>query len=49
MNHFEREEDYYKPIRVGNVWSNSYVEYESNGIEIKHHQLKNILIKLCHT
>ena len=29
---FEREEeDYYKPVRVGNFYSNNYVEYENNG------------------
>ena len=24
------EEDYYKPVRVGNFWNNNYIEYESN-------------------
>ena len=29
-NHFEHEEeDYYKPVRVGNFWSNKYIEYKS--------------------
>ena len=23
-------EDYYKPVRVGNFWSNSYIAYERN-------------------
>ena len=27
---FERHEDYYKPARVGNFWSNNYIEYGSN-------------------
>ena len=27
----EEEKHYYKPVRVGNSWSNNYVEYESNG------------------
>ena len=22
-------EDYYKPVRIGNFWSNNYIEYES--------------------
>ena len=47
----EEEENFYKPVRVSNFWSNGYIEYESNGvmvIEIKHYQLKNILIKLDH-
>ena len=31
-NLFENEgEDYYKPVRVGNFWSNSYIEYKSKG------------------
>ena len=25
------EEDYYKPIKVGNFWNNKYIEYESKG------------------
>ena len=28
--HFEQEDDYYKPIRVVNVWNNNYIEYKSN-------------------
>ena len=27
-NLFEHEEDYYKPVRVGNSLSNNYTEYE---------------------
>ena len=27
----EQEENYYKPLRVNNFWSNNYIEYESNG------------------
>ena len=32
-NFFEHEEDenYYKPIRVDNFWSNDHVKYQSNG------------------
>ena len=45
----EEEEHYYKPVRVCNFWSNSYIEYESNGDRNKkHYQWKNILIKLDH-
>ena len=45
----EEEENYYKPIRVGNFWSNNYIEYKSKGDKRKnHYQLKNILIKLDH-
>ena len=25
------EENYYKPVRVNKFWSNSYIEYKSNG------------------
>ena len=29
---FKKEEkNYYKPVRVKNVWSNDYIEYKSNG------------------
>ena len=33
MNLFEHEEEEncYKPVKVSNFWSNSYIEYESNG------------------
>ena len=31
----KQEEDYCKPIRVGNFRNNNYIEYESKGIEIK--------------
>ena len=47
-NLVEHEEDYYKPLRVGNSLSNNYIEYESIVIEIKHYHLKNISIKLDH-
>ena len=26
---FQHEEDYCRPVKVGNFWSNNYVEYES--------------------
>ena len=26
----EEEENYYKPVRVSNFWSNNYIEYKSN-------------------
>ena len=29
---YEKEdENYYKPVRVNNFWSNNYIEYKSNG------------------
>ena len=27
----EGEENYYKPVRVSNIWSNKYIEYKSIG------------------
>ena len=50
-NHFEHEEEEnrYKPVKVGNSWSNNYIKHENNGDKNKTHQVKNILIKLNHT
>ena len=28
--HKKEEENYYKPVRKSNFWSNSYIEYESS-------------------
>ena len=49
-NLFEHEEgeNYYKPVRVSNFWSNNYIESKVLVIEKKHYQLKNILTKLDH-
>ena len=41
---FEQENNYYKPIRVGNLWNDSFIEYESNSD--KKNQYQNILMKL---
>ena len=30
FQHEKEEENYYKPVRVINFWSNNYIEYESN-------------------
>ena len=47
ISEFEKEEkNYYKPVRVNNALSNSYIEYKSNSDGNKHYKLKNILIKL---
>ena len=37
---FEQQEDYYKPVTVGNFWNNSYTKHESN-VDIN----KNLSIK----
>ena len=31
FEHEKEEENYYKPVRVSNFWSNNYIEYKSNG------------------
>ena len=38
---FEQENDYCKPIRVGNFWNNNYIKYESNGDENKNVSVKD--------
>ena len=37
-------ENYYKPVRVGNFWSNNYIEYKSNGDKNKTLSVKEYLI-----
>ena len=31
LEHEKEEENYYKPVRISNFWSNNYIEYKSNG------------------
>ena len=31
FEHDKEEENYYKPVRVIDFWSNNYIEYKSNG------------------
>ena len=46
-NLFEHEEeDYYKPVRVGNFWSNNYMEYESNSYRNKTLSVEEYLNKI---
>ena len=40
------EEKYYKQVRVGNFWSNNYIEYESNGDRNKTIPAKEYLNKI---
>ena len=42
---FEQEEDYYKPVRVDNFYSNNYVKYKSNSDTNKTLSLKEYLNK----
>ena len=44
----KEEENFYKPVRINNFWSNNYVEYKSNGYRNENYQLKNNFIKLDH-
>ena len=44
FEHQEEEKNYYKPVRVTNI-----LNWKVKVIQIKHYQLKNILIKLNHT
>ena len=41
-----KEELYYKPVRVGNFWSNNYIEYESNGDRYKILSVEEYLNKI---
>ena len=40
------EEDYYKPIRIGNASSSNYIEYKSNGDKDKTLSIKKYLDKI---
>ena len=40
------KEDYYKPIRAGNIFSSNYIEYESNGDKDKTLFIDNYLDKI---
>ena len=40
------EKDYYKPVSVGNFWSNNYIEYESNNDRNKTVSVEDYLNKV---
>ena len=42
----KKEQNYYKPIRVSNFWSNNYTEYESNGDRNKTLSVEEYLNKI---
>ena len=46
MSLFKKEDDYYKPIRVGKFWNNSYIEYKCSGDRSKNLSLKDYLNKM---
>ena len=41
----QENDDYYKPVRVGNFWSKKYIEYESNEDRKKKRSLEEYLNK----
>ena len=42
----KHEEDYYKPVTVGNFWGNKYVEYENNDDRNKTLSIEEYLNKI---
>ena len=44
----KEEENYYKPVRVSNFWSNNYIECKSNGDRNKILSVEEYLNKLDH-
>ena len=43
---FSKEENYYKPVRVNNFWSNNYIEYKSKGDRNKTLSVEECLNKI---
>ena len=43
---FEEEDNYYEPIKVGNIWKNDYIEYGSNSDKSKILLVKEYLIEI---
>ena len=43
-----KDDDYYKPNRVGNLWDSNYIEYESNADKNKNLSLDEYLQKIRH-
>ena len=46
FEHEKEEENYYKPVRVSNFWSNNYIEYKSNGDRNKTLSVEEYLNKI---
>ena len=46
FEHEKKAENYYKPLRESNFWSNNYIEYESNGHRNKILSLEEYLNKI---
>ena len=43
---YEKEENFYKPVRADNFWSNNYIEYKSNGNKNKILSVREYLNKI---
>ena len=43
---FSKEENYYKPVRVNNFWSNNYIEHKSKGDRNKTLSVEEYLNKI---
>ena len=46
FDHEKKEENYYKPVRVNNFWSNNYIEHESKGYKNKTLSVEQYLNKI---
>ena len=46
FEHENKEENYYKPVRVSNFWSNNYIEHGSNGDRNKTISIEEYLNKI---
>ena len=42
----KKEDNYFKPVRANNFWSNNYIEYKSNGDKNKILSLEEYLNKI---
>ena len=48
MSLFKQKGHYYKPIRVGNFWKNSYIEYKSSCDRSKSEVQNSRVTKSCY-
>ena len=46
LSEHEEEENYYKPVKVSNFWSNNYIQYESKGDKNKTLSTEEYLLKI---
>ena len=46
MTLFEQDDGYYKPLRIGNFWNNSYIKFESSASKNKNLSVKEYLDKI---